>query len=85
MRVLVTGAEGFIAKNLIIRLQEIGVEVLKFTRKSSLKDLQAAISEVYFIFHLSGVNRPKNTNEFDKDNYNFTCELCKIISKSCIK
>jgi len=82
MRVLVTGAEGFIAKNLIIRLQEIGVEVLKFTRKSSLKDLQAAISEVNFIFHLSGVNRPKNTIEFDKDNYNFTCELCKIISKN---
>jgi UDP-2-acetamido-2,6-beta-L-arabino-hexul-4-ose reductase len=81
MRVLVTGAEGFIAKNLIIRLQEIGAEVFKVTRKSSFDDLQRFVSEVDFIFHLSGVNRPKNPNEFSDDNFNFTAELCKLIEK----
>jgi UDP-2-acetamido-2,6-beta-L-arabino-hexul-4-ose reductase len=82
MRVLVTGADGFIAKNLIIRLQEIGVEIVKFTRKNHLSDLQLIIPEVDFIFHLSGVNRTQSAIEFSIDNYNFTAELCKLIKKN---
>lgn len=82
MRVLVTGADGFIAKNLIIRLQEIGVEIFKFTRKNNLSDLQVIVPQVDFIFHLSGVNRPKNTIEFKKDNFNFTAELSKLVEKN---
>jgi UDP-2-acetamido-2,6-beta-L-arabino-hexul-4-ose reductase len=81
MRILVTGSEGFIAKNLIVRLQELGMEVFRFTRKSSFEELENAISEVDFVFHLSGVNRPKNLSEFNKDNFIFTAELCNMVKK----
>jgi UDP-2-acetamido-2,6-beta-L-arabino-hexul-4-ose reductase len=81
MRVLVTGAEGFIAKNLIIRLQEFGYEVFKYTRNNSLAELQLLIQKVDFVFHLAGVNRPKNPTQFSEDNYNFTVALSKLIEE----
>ncbi len=59
MKVLVTGSEGFIAKNLISKLLERnGLEVIAFNKSNSLKELPFKIAGVDFIFHLAGVNRP---------------------------
>lgn len=81
MRVLVTGAEGFIAKNLIVRLQEINVDVVKFCKKSDLKNLFSSILNVDFIFHLAGVNRTRNSLEFNQGNYELTEHLCRFIKE----
>ena len=82
MRVLVTGANGFIGKNLLVHLHECGIEVVQFTRDMDIGDLPAALNEVDFIFHLAGVNRPKDTAEFVEGNTGLTERLCKLIRAS---
>jgi UDP-2-acetamido-2,6-beta-L-arabino-hexul-4-ose reductase len=79
MRVLVTGANGFIGKNLLVHLREKGIECVPFTRDMTQRDLAAALKEVDFVFHLAGVNRPKDTAEFLEDNTNLTEQLCDLI------
>ena len=81
MRVLVTGANGFIGKNLCKHLEENGLEVIKFTRKNKVSDLIRFVKDVDFIFHLAGVNRPKNSNDFISDNVEFTKQLCALIEE----
>lgn len=82
-KVLVTGANGFIAKNLIIHLEEMpGIEVLKFFRKDDLKSLASKAISADFIFHLAGANRPKNELEFTSSNVTLTKELCEALSES---
>ena len=82
MRVLVTGANGFIAKNLLVHLSEKGIEVFRFTRGMSIDELAFSIAEIDFIFHLAGSNRPTNVCDFVEDNISFTEKLCSIIKKS---
>lgn len=82
MRVLVTGANGFIGKNLIVHLHEQGVEPLLFVRGMSSHDLAVALNDVDFVFHLAGVNRPKNTAEFSACNTGLTEQLCDLIRAS---
>ncbi len=72
MRVLVTGANGFIGKNLIVHLNEQNVGVVSFTRDMTLGNLAAALKEVDFVFHLAGVNRPKDAAEFAEGNTGLT-------------
>jgi len=80
MKVLVTGANGFIGKNLVVHLNERDdVEVLTFTRDDTLSDLLKLVSEVEFIFHLAGVNRPTNVHEFDTGNADLTRALCEAV------
>ena len=79
MRVLVTGANGFIGKNLIVHLQENGIEAVPFTRDMTQHDLAAALDGVDFVFHLAGVNRPKDTTEFAEGNTRLTEQLCDLI------
>ena len=65
MRVVVTGADGFIAKNLIIWLGEVeGVEVLPIKRSTSDDDFVEMLSRADFVFHLAGANRPKVKADF---------------------
>jgi UDP-2-acetamido-2,6-beta-L-arabino-hexul-4-ose reductase len=81
MRILVTGANGFIGKNLCIRLGEnTNLEVLPITRESSLADLQNAASQADFVFHLAGVNRPQNIEEFHVGNALSTQALCDALA-----
>lgn len=82
MRVLVTGANGFIGKNLIVHLQEKGVETVPFTRDTPVSELAAALTDVDFVFHLAGVNRPKDVAEFAEGNAALTEQLCDMLRAS---
>jgi UDP-2-acetamido-2,6-beta-L-arabino-hexul-4-ose reductase len=73
MKVLITGSEGFIAKNLIAHLNEMeDIHLYLFSKKDSKDILEAYLKEADFIFHLAGVNRPKETDEFYSGNSGFT-------------
>lgn len=82
MQVLVTGANGFIGKNLIVHLREKGIETVPFTRDMPLSDLAAVLGSVDFVFHLAGVNRPKDMGEFAEGNAGLTEQLCDLIRAS---
>lgn len=82
MRVLVTGANGFIGKNLIVHLQEQGIEFVSFTHDMALRDLASALNGIDFVFHLAGINRPKELTEFTEGNAELTAQLCDLIRVS---
>jgi UDP-2-acetamido-2,6-beta-L-arabino-hexul-4-ose reductase len=83
MKVLVTGSEGFVGKNLRVRLHELaGTEVLPFGRDSSAQDLVDRVAQADFIFHLAGVNRPQDVSEFVVGNADLTSRLCGIVQAS---
>lgn len=81
MRVLVTGADGFIGRNLTVRLTEqTSHEVTRFTRKNKPDDLPSLVANADFVFHLAGVNRPIADAEFTSGNIDLTERLCAAIS-----
>ncbi|EGR0027591.1 SDR family oxidoreductase [Vibrio alginolyticus] len=76
MNVLITGAKGFIGKNLSLFLKEKGKYVVtEIDRDSSESDLDAALANTDFVFHLAGVNRPKNDSEFKEGNADLTSHI----------
>ena len=80
MKVLVTGANGFIGKNLVSHLQEHNdIEVLKYDINTPFKLIEDNIESIDFIYHLAGVNRPKDTNEFFKGNTDLTKQILNLI------
>lgn len=82
MRVLVTGAEGFIAKNLRLHLAERNdVEVVCFNRATYPSDLSDLIPSVEFIFHLAGVNRPQDPQEFLSGNVELTSAVAGAVAR----
>lgn len=83
MRVLVTGANGFIGKNLMLHFQgRGGIDVVPFTREHSVDDLPALLDGVDWVFHLAGINRPQNPAEFVAGNTALTEKLCAAIKAS---
>lgn len=83
MKVLITGASGFIGKNLVVQLGErADVEILRFTRDDSLEALPGLVAAVDFIFHLAGVNRPQDPKEFQAGNSDLTQVLCNAVVTS---
>ena len=83
MRILVTGANGFIAKNLIIRLKEKGItQIDTFLRSDNENRLQELVMQADLIFHLAGENRPQDPGEFEKNNVQLTQNLCRFIAES---
>ncbi len=76
MRIVITGAAGFIGANLRVHLQELGhTGVVGLTRASTPQQIDAALTDADFVFHLAGVNRPKDEAEFARGNAGFTEEL----------
>ena len=83
MRILLTGADGFVAKNLNVRLQEMkDFEVVHFTRKNSPQELFEIVKNIDFVFHLAGVNRPTDEIEFRIGNVDLTKTLVEAIKAS---
>lgn len=86
MRVLVTGSKGFIGKNLVVHLLEMGnVEVLEFDRNTKFSDLEKDIDSIDYIFHLAGVNRPKDVAEFYQGNADLTQQLVDLLKSKNLK
>lgn len=82
MNILVTGANGFIGKNLIAELRNQGYKNINcFTRKTDYKLLDKYCKEADFVFHLAGINRPQDPSEFMDGNYGLTEKLLDTLKK----
>ena len=92
MKILVTGAKGFVGKNLCAQLKNIrdgkarnyGVavdEVFEYDIDSTPAELEAWCAEADFVFNLAGVNRPKDASEFMEGNYGFASTLLDTLRK----
>jgi UDP-2-acetamido-2,6-beta-L-arabino-hexul-4-ose reductase len=80
MKVLITGANGFVGKNLQLHLAvRKDVQVVCFTRGNDLAELAAMLHGVDFVFHLAGVNRTQNPTEFVAGNVDLTRALCQAV------
>lgn len=83
MKILVTGAGGFLGKNLVAELENQGYEDLfLYTRDNTLEDLEKYTKECNFVYHLAGINRPENETEFMQGNFEFTSQLLELLKKS---
>ncbi|WP_410481568.1 UDP-2-acetamido-2,6-beta-L-arabino-hexul-4-ose reductase [Pseudomonas plecoglossicida] len=83
MKVLVTGSNGFIARNLLVHLRERkDVEVSLYARGDDLQALKAKVAQADFVFHLAGVNRPQDPAEFGSGNSELTQQLCEAVEAS---
>ena len=93
MNILVTGAKGFVGKNLVENLKnirdgknrtrpEICVdEIFEYDLDSTAEELDAFCSSADFVFNLAGVNRPKDPEEFKKGNFGFASQLLDLLRK----
>lgn len=80
MKVLITGADGFLGKNLQLHLSERkDVQVICFTRNLSAEVLPVLLQDVDFVYHLAGVNRPQDSTEFNTGNADLTRALCQAL------
>ena len=81
MKVLITGSEGFIGKNLSLQLCELNdISIVKFSRSQCESELSSLLQDVDFVFHLAGVNRPENPAEFITGNVDLTRLLASNIA-----
>lgn len=91
MKVLVTGSNGFVGRNLVWNLKEIRdgknrtrpnltiTEIYGFDIDSNQEALDEACERVDFVFNLAGVNRPKEVSEFTEGNYGFASRLLETL------
>ena len=93
MRILVTGAKGFVGKNLCATFKNIAegkdksfgidsnIEVFEFDIDTDVSLLDTYCKDCDFVFHLAGVNRPETEDEFMKGNFGFTSTLLDTLKK----
>lgn len=82
MKVLVTGSNGFIGKNLVVRLNELHIQVVTYTREDSIQDLRPIVKSVDCIIHLAGENRPADERDFRVVNVGLTASICDAVRSS---
>lgn len=92
MKILVTGAKGFVGKNLCAQLNNIkdgkarnyGIQVdavFEYDLDNTRQELDNYCQQADFVFNLAGVNRPQNQEEFMQGNYGFTSTLLGTLKK----
>lgn len=93
MKILITGAKGFIGRNLITTLNNIrtgkdqsfglttDLTIYEYDIDSTEPLLDAYCTDCDFVFHLAGVNRPKEQKEFMEGNFGFTSKLLEMLRK----
>lgn len=83
MRVLITGASGFLGKNLIDRLSIMPeIEVMAYHHTDSIEALRESCSKADFVFHLAAVCRPKDSRQFKTVNVGFLQMLLDCLSET---
>ena len=93
MKILVTGAKGFVGRNLVCQLRNIAegkarwytvdseLTVFEYDLNSTPEELEHYCQEADFVFNLAGVNRPKDQSEFMKGNFGFASTLLDTLKK----
>ncbi len=82
MKILITGANGFIGRNLTYYLsQNTQFEIINFTRQNEFSQLPELVHQADSIIHLAGVNRPIDDGMFELDNLQLTSLLCKAVRR----
>lgn len=75
MKILVTGSNGFLGKNLIVKLKEEKHEIYEYNRATSPELLENYCSDCDFVYHLAGIQRPEKDSEFIEGNLEFTQKI----------
>ncbi|MGL5485109.1 MAG: UDP-2-acetamido-2,6-beta-L-arabino-hexul-4-ose reductase [Shewanella sp.] len=83
MKIVVTGAKGFIGKNLCTMLREHGYQdIVEVDRETSREQLRDILRDVDFVYHLAGINRPIVEEEFQQGNADLTCFIVEQLTLS---
>ena len=82
MKVLITGADGFIGTNLQLFLKEANIEIDKYTLKNRPSELENKLKTADYIVHLAGVNRPQTKEEFFEGNTDLTKTIVDLLNKN---
>ena len=94
MNILVTGAAGFVGRNLVENLKNIRdgknrtrpnltiEKIYEYDRSNTSEELDKFCSDCDFVFNLAGVNRPKDAKEFQEGNFGFASQLLDMLKKN---